>query len=253
MIERTVKARAMSQLIAKFIAGEVAADGRLSEVKLSKELGMSRGPIREALNLLASRGWIELVPGLGAFVRIPSKRDLRELYDCRQALECLAVELAIHRISRRQCDTLASSIESLRAVHARTIAEGLTDFDDRAAVDWMDADLVFHQTIIEAADNATLSRTLASQHVMLRAFSQRADCSRYPVVRLMQRTLDEHAAVLAGIQAHDRVAAAQAMRTHIRRTARCMVRQYTPHRIEHLRYPAAAVRRLVEFEANLGG
>jgi DNA-binding GntR family transcriptional regulator len=253
MVERTVKARAMSQLIAKFIAGELATDGRLSEVQLSRELGMSRGPIREALNLLASRGWIELVPGLGAFVRIPTKRDLRELYDCRQALECLAVELAIPRISRRQCDALASSIETLRRVHARTLAEGLDDFDEQAAIDWMDADLQFHETIIEAADNQALSRALASQHVMLRAFSQRADCSRYPVGRLMQRTLDEHAAVLAGMLARDRAAATHAMRTHIRRTARCMVRQYTPQRMEHLRFPAAAVKRLVVFEANLGG
>jgi DNA-binding transcriptional regulator YhcF (GntR family) len=71
----------------------------LSEVALSKELAVSRGPIREAMGRLAAEGLVTVRPRRGAEVRAITPAELIDSYQVREALEVLAVRLAVHRIS----------------------------------------------------------------------------------------------------------------------------------------------------------
>ncbi len=72
---------------------------RMREIPLSEKLGISRIPLREAIDQLASEGLVERVPGLGSFVRAASARDLREIYEMREGLECFTVEKAAYTMS----------------------------------------------------------------------------------------------------------------------------------------------------------
>src|SRR6516162_10315286 len=71
----------------------------LSEVALSKELEVSRGPIREAMGRLAAEGLVTVRPRRGAEVRSISPEELIDSYQVREALEVLAVRLAVPRIT----------------------------------------------------------------------------------------------------------------------------------------------------------
>src|SRR5438874_9423451 len=70
----------------------------LSEVALSRELAVSRGPIREAIGRLAAEGLVTVRPRRGAVVTSLSKEEFVEAYQVREALEAFAVQLAVPRI-----------------------------------------------------------------------------------------------------------------------------------------------------------
>ncbi len=77
------------------LANRIAPGTVLQEVPLAESLGVSRGPIREALGDLAAEGLVTITPRRGAVVASLSKRDFLEAYQVREALESLAVQLAV--------------------------------------------------------------------------------------------------------------------------------------------------------------
>src|SRR5438445_13757943 len=70
----------------------------LQEVALSEELGVSRGPIREAIGRLAAEGLVTVRPRRGALVRSLAKHEFAELYQVREALDMMAVRLAVPKL-----------------------------------------------------------------------------------------------------------------------------------------------------------
>ena len=79
--------------------GQYAPGQRLVEADLTRELGISRGPLREALHRLAADKLLEIVPNRGALVRRLSLREMLELFSIRIALETLAVREATARLA----------------------------------------------------------------------------------------------------------------------------------------------------------
>jgi DNA-binding GntR family transcriptional regulator len=71
--------------------GELELGQRLVETELAEQLGVSRGPIREALRLLANEGLVVINVHRGTFVAKPTPNDVEELYTLRQVLETLAL------------------------------------------------------------------------------------------------------------------------------------------------------------------
>src|SRR5690349_16822452 len=74
--------------------GRLDDDSRLTEEFLSTQLGISKSPIREALNRLEAEGLIRIEPRKGAYLRRLSVEEVGELYDLREALETHAVRTA---------------------------------------------------------------------------------------------------------------------------------------------------------------
>lgn len=81
---------------------------RINEVQLSRSLGVSRTPIREALNRLASEGFVSLTPNRGFFVRSLSTEGLLDLYELRSIIECAAFRLMCERAGDEQIGQLRS-------------------------------------------------------------------------------------------------------------------------------------------------
>jgi len=74
------------------IEGIIPPGERLSEVDLAEQLMVSRTPVREAIRQLAQTGLITLVPRKGAYVTLPTIKDVRDLYELRITLEVLSLE-----------------------------------------------------------------------------------------------------------------------------------------------------------------
>src|SRR6266516_7702345 len=96
----TLWQRVYDHLREEILAGRLKPGAELAEVALSEQLGVSRGPLREAIGRLAAEGLVTVRPRRGAVVRSLSKEEFLEAYQVREALEALAVRLAVPRLSR---------------------------------------------------------------------------------------------------------------------------------------------------------
>jgi GntR family transcriptional regulator of gluconate operon len=126
-------------------SGEFASGERLVETHLADNLGVSRGPIREALKQLAAEGLVREEPRRGTFVTAPTLDDVRDLYDLRVAIEARAVTLIIERKGPADLGRLRSALDELHEAVRRADLSLLAR-----------ADYAFHEAICHASGNRRL-------------------------------------------------------------------------------------------------
>ncbi len=189
------------------LGGDYLPGAALSELQLAKHFATSRTPVREALKQLQVEGLVEIKPKVGTFVRGASRREIVEMFELKESLEGLAASLMARRGRVPELDVLERNIE------ASERAAAANDHDRYA-------DLVheFHQTIVDGSDNRKLQqhyRTLMNQLAYPRLVSRSL---RHPG-RLPQ-SAGEHRLVVSRIEEKDVWGAEQAMRDHVRASAR---------------------------------
>src|SRR5207249_9718475 len=116
---------------------------RLSDVTLAEQLGMSRTPVRQALERLVHEGLVRSDPRRGFWTRTFTAQDIHEIYDLRGALEVLAVRLAAPRLSRKD---LNAQLEELYVVR--------TELDAHPIIRFLQVDLRFHMLITRASNRS---------------------------------------------------------------------------------------------------
>ena len=131
------------------LSGQLAPEARLSEATLSKLMGVSRGPVREALACLEREGLIVVGRTGRASVARLSREDLDEVFSLRRTLERLAVEYACKRATPQDLDALQAVVDTMAATIARGISE------KEAA----ELDLRFHDVIYNASRHQRLIAT----------------------------------------------------------------------------------------------
>ena len=206
-----------SQLHARVLSGELPSGTRLRQEALAEEFGVSRTPVREALQKLEAGGLVELQPHRGAVVRGLSPREIRDAYEVRAALEALAARLAAERITREQLERLNHAQGKFRAALKRTAARrrGGREVGEREIGLWGSANDEFHQTIHEASGNDVLVGALAQLH---RNFPR--DLSRLVVsesTAMLEANVREHEAILDALSRHDATTAHELMQKHVAR------------------------------------
>jgi DNA-binding GntR family transcriptional regulator len=197
----TLWQRVYDHLRAAILSGRLEPGAELAEVPLSEELGVSRGPIREAIGRLASEGLVTVRPRRGAVVSPLSKEEFLELYQVREALERMAVKLAVRRLQPEDFAALQRLIDDM-ATHAE---RGQVD-------DFFEANAAFHARLVDASGNAKLGelyRQLLDQIGRYRTRSLRLRGN-------LQRSVAEHAAILRAAKRGDAERAAHLMSEHIR-------------------------------------
>ncbi len=97
------------------IDGSLAPGTRIVETDLALQLGVSRGPVREALQALARDGFIDLRPHQGTFVHQPTEKEVRDFFGVRTALEVQSVESAAARIEESQVRQLTTILDEASA------------------------------------------------------------------------------------------------------------------------------------------
>ena len=143
--------RVHSQLEALIVSRAMPPGARIVEQDLAEQLGVSRGPIREALKLLARDGFVDLRPRQGTFVHVPTKKEIADFFDVRRSLEVTAAGLAAQRVTPAQAQRLRDLIDVAKGL----LAEGKdpSKFRDRAGI---------HREIHAIADNALLTQLLTN-------------------------------------------------------------------------------------------
>lgn len=198
----------------RLMTGRLRPGSRVSELALSKELGTSRTPVREAINQLVNDGLVEQVPNAGTFVRRPDRADLEDLYQLREWLEPDAVAEATRRVADGQ---LARAGEACGEM--RDVARAFRDSGDRSLggdllYRWVVADFTLHMTLIQASGNRRALGILANQHVLSRVWGFLPE---RPTVRALAKSYREHWQILRCVRRGDAEGAYAAMRCHIAR------------------------------------
>ena len=197
---RVTEAIRQSIVDAEFKLGEA-----LSETSLAMRLGVSRTPVREALNTLQRQGLIVIRPQSGSFVFMPSEEDVAELCEFRRLIETAALRFAC---VRRRVPALAQMREAIAAMEAAHEAD-----DARA---YAGADAAFHDAIVENSANRYLieSYMLASGRVS--ALRSRNLSVSTP---LRRRSNAAHRAIVAAFEKGDLPAAEQLIDEHVSQMA----------------------------------
>lgn len=129
------------------LSGELKPGERIVETRLAQDLGVSQAPVREAIRELEFSGLIEQKPYMGTFVKKIELQDIRQFYEIRSALEKVGAECACDAMSDEQCEELGHILFAMEE-SAR----------DRDVSRYVKEDALFHDKIIESADNDLLCK-----------------------------------------------------------------------------------------------
>lgn len=186
---------------------EIIVDGifppgfHLREDDLAKRLGVSRNPVREALQRLVHDGLVDHRPGKGVFVHEPSLREVEEVFHVRVLLESESARLAAERISAEALEQLEELLRlGAVAVEAKD-ATRLLELNER-----------FHSTVIAASDNSVMAKMMVSLQRRIRWYFSRV------VVTRSVGSWGQHTEILDALRAGDGEAAARHMADHVRQT-----------------------------------
>lgn len=141
-------------------SGALSVGASLGEVEIASQLGVSRGPLREAAQRLVQEGILVAVPGRGMSVAAIEGDQVADVYEMRLAIEAQAVR----RIARRR-DGLALE----RITHAFDELVTASTGEDARAIG--DADLEFHQVLVDAAGSERMTRAMATLVMQTRIVS----------------------------------------------------------------------------------
>ena len=183
--------------------GRVARGARVREEEIARSLGVSRTPVREALQRLQQRGLLMNRLGRGLVVAELGKREVIELYAMREILEGSAARFAAQHAAKPEIDMLYGL--------QRELAEAPDD-----ALRLVKLNRRFHQAIYDAAHNQYLTQTLDTLHdamALLHSATFRAPNRR-------QESDAEHRRIVTAIERRDADEAERAAREHIREAQR---------------------------------
>lgn len=143
----SLRDQVVKQIRNSIIEGRINPNDRITETLLTKQLGVSRTPVREALILLEQEGLVVSSANRGCFVRAFSERDVSEIFSMRTTLENMAGKIVIHELNKGDFSFLYKSIASQRV----SIEQG--DFKQVRTID-----MAFHEYLVTQSHHELLIR-----------------------------------------------------------------------------------------------
>ena len=186
------------------LKGDLAPGERLMEIKLANQLGVSRTPIREGMQMLARDGWLQMETYKGTVVREFDPHYMWELTRVRSALELSAIEDAAKNITENDLKCLEEIQEKQKEV--------LEHYD---ITRFIQLDREFHTYIYQMSQNRELLKLLSNYYDMFRFMGMQAVMG---TDKRRQTTIDEHQGILDALKQKNVEAAVQAMKIHMEET-----------------------------------
>lgn len=189
----------------EILSGKLQPDEKLNTSQLAKRLGVSRTPIREALNRLVSVGLVQTIPHRGIYVRNLSIQEIIELYYIRAALEGIAARLAVRNVTEDDIKSLNKYCDDMEEAHQSGNYNKLLEINFQ-----------FHQTIYQATQSPQL------QELLMQYYSQ---SEQYRTLGLelpgrYKEIFNEHRQLVEALESGDMEKADYRAREHHLNTAR---------------------------------
>lgn len=172
---------------------------RLDERVLSETLGVSRTPVREAMTLLEQEGFLRMVPRRGIYIVRKSKREIVEMIQMWGALESMAARLATIHATDEEIARLRHMFDDFRD---STPAEHIAEYSD--------ANIAFHQAIVELSRSQIILDTIKNIFVHVRAI-RRMTISQSDRA---SRSIVDHLRIIEALEKRDTELAEKLVRQH---------------------------------------
>lgn len=197
MANESAAARIASALRSEIMHGDLAPGSKLAQVSLAERFGVSRIPVRDALQILAGEGLVEPSANATVVVTSMSVEELQELYDLRGAIEPMATQLAVPNVGRADVLYMRKQLERMaESGDART---------------WLAANTEFHAVVYRRANRP---RTIE----LIEQLRRQTDRYIYLHLEAIGHTfhLDaEHEEILAAVEQRDGPLTARLTREHL--------------------------------------
>jgi DNA-binding GntR family transcriptional regulator len=197
---RTLREQVADHLREEILASRLAPGTELGEVMLAQSLGISRGPLREALGQLAAEGLVTIVPRRGAVVKTLTRQEFIDAYQVREALESLAIKLAVPRLSETDRAELRRMCKEMESEAAAGNTERFFEINQD-----------FHALLVNASGN----QKLEEMHAQLIAQMGRLLKKSVELRGGVEQSAAEHRGILAAVDAGDPALAARLLEEHI--------------------------------------
>jgi DNA-binding GntR family transcriptional regulator len=190
------------QLRSMIVSQQFTEDEQLVQERIAGELGVSRTPVREALNRLSQEGLVSWVAGVGYMVNALTDHDIADVQQVRSALEPLAMSLALGNHT------------------AGTLAEAMAATERMATIDADDVDAHFelnrrfHLTMVRPCGNALLVRML--DDLWNQPINRRITGAYVRIAGNAERMVDEHRLIVDAAAAGDRPRLLALVADHLR-------------------------------------
>jgi DNA-binding GntR family transcriptional regulator len=154
---KPLRERVLDLLREAIISGEFKPGQSVVESEVAAQLGVSRAPVREAIQTLSAEGLVEIMPYRGSVVRSLTRRDIEELYSLRAVLERFAIQRVIQRHDPESIAQLKQHFDAMLSAAQQ---------GDLNLVNQVDRH--FHDTLIAASDHHLLAMTWSNVSMRVR-------------------------------------------------------------------------------------
>ena len=213
MPEESAAGRVTRSLRQRLLTGELKPGAPLSQSRIAAEYGVSRMPARDALQVLAAEGLVDL-DAFTAVVRGLSITELQELYELREAVEPMLTRIAVPNVGRAEVTQMTTLMREMES--------------NPSAVDWLAANARFHALVYSRADRARMIE-LTEQ---LRRLTDRYLYLHVGVFGDTGHLHEEHRQILHAVRSGDAAGAAELTRLHIATSHEFILRYLLDH--EHM-------------------
>lgn len=212
--------RAYDFLRKKILLGEFRPGQFLSAQSLSKEIGVSRTPVREALRQLECDELVTIVPKLGAVVTTLNEEQFQELLGYREALEVYAAGRAAQMYRQEEITELKAILETMRE-ETNLLVQNPQDAGSLTRLS--ESDIRFHRSVFVAARNNMVRERFERANILQRMITQVLPSTAVPETRVIKENVmavfEEHVRIFEAIRDRDRERAQSAMGRHLQNIA----------------------------------
>jgi DNA-binding GntR family transcriptional regulator len=196
----TLTTAVQGEIERRILTGDMPAGSRINEVELARSMGVSRGPVREALRALQQGGLVDIVANRGVIVRQIGAEEALGLYDLR----AVVLGLACERLALMRDEARLEALEKSLAQSAEAIRDG-----DRER--YYRLNLEFHAMIVGGCGHERLRATYESIVKEMHLFRRRG----LSAVPNLEASLAEHRAIVDAVRKGDAKTAFEAGRHHV--------------------------------------
>jgi DNA-binding GntR family transcriptional regulator len=189
--------RVASELRSEILRGDIAPGSRLSQQLTAERFGVSRIPVRDALQLLVGEGLVHPTSNATAVVTGMSIAELQELYELREVIEPLATQIAVPNVGRADHITMRKQLQVMTE-HADTRT-------------WLAANAAFHAAVYKRANRPRMIELVER----LRRLTDRYKYVYIEVIGQTDHLTSEHLGILAAVESGDAALAARLTREHL--------------------------------------
>ncbi|WP_170061636.1 GntR family transcriptional regulator [Terribacillus saccharophilus] len=208
---KTLAYEVYKHLYNKIITLDYKPGQMIYESTIAEELGLSRTPVREAIHLLSSEGFLQIIPQKGIRVKYISKKKVQEALQVRKSLEAVAFREAAGRWNESE-----SQVDDYKADLRHIMDQQRDAAKTQDVITFYHYDEVFHDKILEICGNQTLGAVVRQ----VRGHVNRIRYLEFFETREMDRVIHDHEELITLIQSNDSDGVARRLNEHLDTAAR---------------------------------